>query len=213
METLDLIRDRILAALPAARLELIHNPAPAAEHSLMVGAEHAVAVARLLQTDAGLRLDYCSNVTGVDWPDRVEKSKVKVRQTVDGVEKEVEEMRETAIPGFLEVVYHLYSMERKHGPVILRMRTGNRTDDVRLPSLTPVWRSCELQEREIFDLYGIVFDGHPDLRRLLMWDGFKDFPMRKDYVEPDDYEYEPTAHDAVAERARRHLPVTKGAGA
>ena len=61
-----------------------------------------------------------------------------------------------------------------------------------------------LQEREAFDLYGIIFDGHPDLRRILMWDGFKDFPMRRDYVEPDDYEYEPTAHDKVLEKAEKH---------
>ncbi len=77
---------------------------------------------------------------------------------------------------------------------------------VHLPSLTPVWRSAEFQEREIFDLYGIHFDGHPDLRRILMWDEFVDHPMRKDYVEPDDYEYEPTPHDEVLERAKQHYP-------
>ena len=75
----------------------------------------------------------------------------------------------------------------KHGPVILRLRTANRTDQARLPSLTPVWRGAEFQEREIYDLYGIIFEDHPDLRRILMWDGFKDFPMRKDYVEQEDY--------------------------
>ena len=69
-----------------------------------------------------------------------------------------------------------------HGPLIIRLRTGNRTDQVALPSLTPVWRSCEFQEREIFDLFGIQFEGHPDLRRILMWDDFADHPMRKDYV-------------------------------
>ena len=63
---------------------------------------------------------------------------------------------------------------------------------------------AEFQEREIFDLYGIVFEGHPDLRPLLMWDEFKDHPMRHDYVEPDDYEYEPTPHDEVLERAQAH---------
>jgi NADH-quinone oxidoreductase subunit C len=90
----------------------------------------------------------------------------------------------------------------RHGPVILRLRTENRGDKNHLPSLTSVWRGAEFQEREAFDLYGIIFEGHPDLRRILMWDGFKDFPMRKDYVDPDDYEYEPTPHDEVLERAK-----------
>ena len=75
-----------------------------------------------------------------------------------------------------------------------------------MPSLTPVWRGAEFQEREAYDLYGITFEGHPDLRRILMWDEFKDFPMRKDYVEPDDYEYEPTPHDDVLEKAQAALP-------
>ena len=95
-------------------------------------------------------------------------------------------------------------MSKKHGPVVLRMRTENRTDKVELPSLTPVWRSAEFQEREVFDLFGVVFKGHPDLRRILMWDEFKDHPMRRDYVEPDDFEYEPTAHDEVLARAEAH---------
>jgi NADH-quinone oxidoreductase subunit C len=96
-------------------------------------------------------------------------------------------------------------MVLKHGPVILRLRSGNRTDLAQVPSLTPVWRGAEFQEREAYDLFGIVFTGHPDLRRILMWDEFEDFPMRKDYVAPDDYEYEPTPHDAVLQRAKDHL--------
>ena len=110
-------------------------------------------------------------------------------------------------PGYLEAVYHLYSVKHAFrgpaAPVVLRMRTVNRTDRVELPSLTPVWRSAEFQEREIFDLFGIVFTGHPDLRRILMWDGFEDHPMRRDYVDPDDYEYEPTPHDEVLKRAEQ----------
>ena len=160
---------------------------------------------KFLRDDPALRLDYCSNVTGIDWPEA--ELKVKVKKVVDGVEKEVEE--ETKRPGFLEVVYHLYSMEQKHGPVILRLRTGDRGGQTHLPSFTALWRGCEFQEREIFDLFGVVFDGHPDLRRILMWDGYLDHPMRKDYVEPDDYEYEPTAHDDVLEKAKAHsaLPL------
>jgi len=122
----------------------------------------------------------------------------------------VEEKIKRIVPGCLEVVYHLYSMTLKQGPVIVRMRTTNRTDQVSLPSLTPIWRACEFQEREVFDLYGVVFAGHPDLRRILMWDEFKDHPMRKDYVEPDDFEWEPTAHGEVAEKARRSGAKAEG---
>jgi NADH-quinone oxidoreductase subunit C len=155
----------------------------------------------------------------VDWLDKEVAEKVKVARTVtktvDGVEQHVEEMaeeiRKRVVPGYLEVVYHLFSVELKHGPLVLRMRTGNRSDQVELPSLTPVWRSAEFQEREIFDLFGVVFTGHPDLRRLLMWDEFEDHPMRRDYVEPDDFDYEPTAHDEVMARAEAHRAAAQGA--
>lgn len=210
METLEQLKSRLEATVPGATLEIIANDSPSAQHSLLVDASHGLAVAKFLRADAELKLDYCSNVTGVDWPAAELTEKIKVKKVVDGVEKEVEEVKKTARPAYLEAVYHLYSMEKKHGPVILRLRTEDRGEKNHLPSLTPVWRSCEFQEREIFDLFGIVFDGHPDLRRILMWDGFKDFPMRKDYVEPDDYEYEPTPHDEVLVKAQKHqLPEAR----
>ena len=202
METLEQIKSRITHALPGARVEIIANDSPSGQQSLLIDAEHAVRVAQWLRDDAVLRLDYCSNVTGVDWPEAKVKTKLKKSVTVDGVTKEIEETIETLRSGYLEAVYHLYSMAQKHGPLILRLRTENRADKNHLPSLTSVWRGCELQEREAYDLYGIVFAGHPDLRRILMWDGFQDFPMRKDYVEPDDYEYEPTPHDDVLLKAK-----------
>jgi len=204
LKTVEEIKAAIEAAVPGAQVEIVPNPSPSAQHSLRLDPAHAVAVAAFLRDDAELALDFLSNVTGVDWPDKEITEKVKVTRTVDGVEQTAEETRKRVEPGCLEAVYHLFSVAKKHGPVVLRMRTVNRTDQVELPSLTPLWRSAEFQEREVFDLYGIVFTGHPDLRRLLMWDGFKDHPMRRDYVEPDDFEYEPTAHDAVLARAEAH---------
>ena len=206
MISLDEIKVRAEAVLPGAKIEIVLNPGPANQPSLLLDGEYALRVARFLHDDSNLRLDFCSNATGVDWLDRTVKKTVKVKKLVEGVEKEVDETTEEKIPGYLEAVYHLYSISLKHGPVIVRMRTPNRTE-VNLPSLTPVWRSAEMQEREIFDLYGIHFDGHPDLRRILMWDEFTDHPMRKDYVEPDDYEYEPTPHDEVLARAQEHYPA------
>jgi NADH-quinone oxidoreductase subunit C len=182
------VKAAIEAAIPGCHIELLENGSPSAQHSLILDNEHAVEIACFLRDYPTLRLDYCSNVTGVDWLDSEVSEKIKTKKLVDGIETEVEEVKKTTTPGRLEVVYHLYSMEEKHGPVIVRLRTVNRTDQAHLPSLTPVWRSAEFQEREVFDLYGVVFEGHPDLRRILMWDGFTDHPMRKDYVPPPDDE-------------------------
>jgi NADH-quinone oxidoreductase subunit C len=204
VESLEQIRARIAAAIPDAKIEIVPTPSPANQPSLLIDNDHAVAVARFLRTDPALLLDFCSNVTGVDWLDRVVKKAMKVKTVVEGEEKEVDQTTEEKISGYLEAVYHLYSITHKHGPVIVRMRTADREDGARLPSLTLVWRSAEFQEREIFDLYGIRFDGHPDLRRILMWDEFEDHPMRKDYREPDDYEWEPTPHEDVLARAKQH---------
>jgi NADH-quinone oxidoreductase subunit C len=198
---LEKIKSDIEAGIQGCSLQLILNSSPSNQHSLLLDREHAFEIAKFLRDDPELHLDFCSNVTGVDWLDSETSEKVKVKQLVDGIEQEVEEVRKTLISGYLEVVYHLFSMKKKHGPIIIRLRTENRADRVTLPSLTPVWRSAEFQEREIFDLYGIIFEGHPDLRRILMWDEFEDHPMRKDYVEPSDYEYEPTPHDAVLEKS------------
>jgi len=207
METPEQIKSRLEKALPLTKIDVQPNDCPAGERSLLVDAAHVLAVAKFLRDDTSLRLDYCSNVTGIDWPEAVVKTKIKKQVTVDGVDKEVEETIETLRSGHLDVLYHLYSMELKHGPVVLRLRTVNRTDNTRLPSLTPLWRGAEFQEREIYDLYGVIFEGHPDLRRILMWDEFKGFPMRRDYVAPDDFEYEPTPHDEVLVEAKKHYPV------
>ncbi len=204
MESLEQIKSRIESAVPGAKTGIVLNGSPSQQSSLLIDKEHAREVAQFLRDDPALRLDFCSNATGVDWLDRVVTKKVKVKKIVEEEEKEVEETQQEKIPGYLEAVYHLYSINHKHGPVIIRMRTNDRAAEAPLPSLTPIWRSAEFQEREIFDLYGIQFEGHPDLRRILMWDEFKDYPMRKDYREPDDYEYEPTPHDDVLERAKQH---------
>jgi NADH-quinone oxidoreductase subunit C len=224
LKSVEDIKAAIEAAVPGAEVELVPNPSVSGQHSLRIAHAHAVEVATFLRDDAELALDFLSNVTGVDWLDKEIAEKVKVTRQVEKpveggepgqvqtVEETVEETHKRVVPGYLEVVYHLYSMAKKHGPVIVRMRTADRTDQVEMPSLTPVWRSAEFQEREVFDLYGVVFKGHPDLRRILMWDEFKDHPMRRDYVDPDDFEYEPTAHDDVLLRAKEHKDREQGIG-
>ena len=200
MESIEQIRERILAAVAGAGVTVVVNPGAAAQHSLLLEAATARRVAEFLRDDPVLRLDYCSNVSGVDWLDR------EVAEAAPGALPAAPRVKRL-VPGYLEAVYHLYSVSRKLGPLVVRLRTANRSDKVELPSMTPVWRSCEFQEREVFDLFGIVFTGHPDLRRILMWDAFTDHPMRKDYAEPDDYEWEPTPHGDVLTKARRHYPA------
>ena len=126
MESLEQIKTRIESAVAGTRMEIVQNGSPSQQHSLLIDNEHAVAVARFLRVDPALRLDFCSNVTGVDWPDRTVKNTTKVKKLVDGQEKEIVETTEEKIPGYREAVYHLYSMTHKHGPVIIRMRTSDR---------------------------------------------------------------------------------------
>jgi NADH-quinone oxidoreductase subunit C len=191
------ILTRLQTALPGAGIEHRRNPGPAGQDSLLVAPENLVAVCEMLRSTPDLDFDLLTNVTGVDWPDPAKADAVAVP------------LVETPAPlaGFLEVVYHLYSTARREGPLVLRARTGDRLAQVMIPSVVSVYRSAEFQEREIFDLFGVIFTGHPDLRRILMWDEFEDHPMRKDYVAPDDYEYEPTPHDAVLAKAKLHYPA------
>ncbi|MBI4314206.1 MAG: NADH-quinone oxidoreductase subunit D [Candidatus Omnitrophica bacterium] len=81
-----------------------------------------------------------------------------------------------------EVVSHVVSTARSEKPLTLKVRTPK--DNPRVPSLTPVWPGANFQERECYDMMGIHFEGHPNLRRILMWDGFEGWPLRKNYLEP-----------------------------
>ena len=118
---------------------------------LVIAAKDLMAVSRYLRDAERFRMDYLSNLTVVDYP-----------------------------PERLEIIYHLYSMEHKHGPVPLKVTLSRATPSI--ASVTPVWRAAEFQEREAYDLFGVTFEGHPDLRRILLWEGFEGHPMRKDYV-------------------------------
>ena len=77
-----------------------------------------------------------------------------------------------------EVVYHLYSLRHNHR---LRLKVRVEEDDAVVPSAVPLWPIANWLEREVWDMFGIRFEGHPDLRRLLMYEGFEGHPLRKDY--------------------------------
>ena len=79
-----------------------------------------------------------------------------------------------------EVVYHLQSLDHNH-LLTCKVHPADH-EEPHLPSLTPLYTGAHLQERELFDLMGIRFDGHPDLRRMFLWDGFPGFPLRKDFL-------------------------------
>ena len=80
----------------------------------------------------------------------------------------------------LEVVYHLTSIHH-NSMTALKVRTNDRENPI-VPSVISVWPGANLQEREAYDLLGIYFEGHPDLRRIFLWEGFAGYPLRKDYL-------------------------------
>jgi len=122
--------------------------------ALRIEPKDVAAVCRALKETERFRFDYVANLTAVDYP-----------------------------PTHLDVVYHLYSMGQRCGPVTLKVKLPREQPVV--ASVTPIWRGAEFQEREVYDLFGVRFEGHPDLRRILMWDEFEGHPMRKDYVVED----------------------------
>ena len=106
----------------------------------------------------------------------------------------------------IAVVYHVYSYEEKHR-VVLKCFLDR--DDPALPTVSNVWRTANWQERECFDLLGVLFDGHPDLRRLLLPDDWEGYPLRKDYEEADDYHGIPTIRPNPIELFAIKLPDKK----
>jgi NADH:ubiquinone oxidoreductase subunit C len=81
---------------------------------------------------------------------------------------------------YFELVYRISSLQYNH-VMVVKVRTPGREDQV-VPSVTGIWQGADFQEREIFDLFGIGFEGHPDLRRIFLWEGYKGFPLRMIYL-------------------------------
>lgn len=117
----------------------------------IVPRERLLEVCRFLRDDAELRFDMLTDVTAVDYLGRV--------------------------PRF-EVVYHLYSIPLNHR---IRIKVALDEGDPRLPSVVPIWVGANWLERETWDLYGIVFEGHPNLKRIYLYEEFQGHPLRKDY--------------------------------
>lgn len=120
------------------------------EVTIVVDRDDVRAAFAMLRDDPDLSFDFLSCVTAADWPDRE--------------------------PRFW-VVYELRSMTANHR---VRLKVGVPEADPRLPSVTALFPTANWQEREVFDFYGIEFDGHPDLARILLPDDWEGFPLRKD---------------------------------
>lgn len=121
-------------------------------------------VMKLLRDDPTLRFDFLQNLTAVDWP--------------------------KAAPPVIQVVYHLYSYDLRHE---ICVKVDVPRESPRVPTVVPLWKTANWLEREQYDLFGVIFDGHPDLRRLLMPDDWVGHPMRKDFKEPKEYRGMPTS--------------------
>ena len=116
-----------------------------------VAADRLVETMRFLRDDSALAFDMLTDLCAVDYLPRS--------------------------PRF-EVVYHLYSVAKNHR-LRVKVRVGAEAPSV--PSVVSLWPSANWMEREVWDLYGIRFEGHPDLRRILLYDEFEGHPLRKDY--------------------------------
>ncbi len=81
---------------------------------------------------------------------------------------------------YFEVVYQFTSIKRNHS-LVLKTRCYDRGNPV-VPSMVKLWRGADFQEREVYDLMGIKFEGHPNLKRIMLWEGFNGHPLRKDYL-------------------------------
>ena len=121
------------------------------DDTAVVRREKIVEICTFLRDDPALRFDLAMDLTGVDYLG--------------------EEPR-------FEVVYHLYSLEKKHR---VRIKARVPEDDPTIDSVVPVWIGMDWFEREAYDMYGIVFRGHPNLKRILMYESFVGHPLRKDY--------------------------------
>ncbi len=82
---------------------------------------------------------------------------------------------------YFEVVYHLTSLTR-NATAVVKSKCGIGRDEAKIPSVFDIWRGADLQEREVWDLMGIIFEGHPNHKRIMLWEGFPGHPLRKDFA-------------------------------
>lgn len=154
-----LVLEKIKARFPDA---VLATHAHRGDETVVLRKAAIAEVTRLLREDAELAFDLFIDLFGVD------TSKLGV-----GANPAYPYARER-----FEVVYHFYSTTKKHR---IRLKVPVAESDCVVPSITAVWLGANWFERECFDMYGVRFEGHPGLKRLLMYEGFVGHPLRKDY--------------------------------
>ncbi|MXX92254.1 MAG: NADH-quinone oxidoreductase subunit C [Chloroflexi bacterium] len=97
---------------------------------------------------------------------------------------------------YFEVVYHLTSLTR-NATAVVKSKVGFGREEACIPSVVDIWRGADLQEREVWDLMGIIFDGHPNHKRIMLWEGFPGHPLRKDFA---------TYEQSIVPESERRVP-------
>lgn len=131
-------------------------------------------VCKFVKDDDELKLDYLNCITGTDY-----------------LEVDPKKAAKAGFEPHTEVVYHLSSIAKKHS-LVLKVKLPRWKDDVpgqipELPSVNQIWRTADWHEREVYDLSGVWFTGHPNMRRILCPEDWEGYPLRKDYEMPLDY--------------------------
>ncbi|MCB1183708.1 NADH-quinone oxidoreductase subunit C [bacterium] len=141
-----------------------------------------------LRDDVQTRMDMLMCLSGIDWDGYDDTGKGKSVAILGYTDLGEPETSERVADGDLGVAYHLYSHSLKHR-FALRVRVPR--DAATVPTVSHVWSTANWHEREAWDLLGIRFAGHPDLRRMLLDEAWVGHPLRKDYVMPADWEAVP----------------------
>jgi len=152
--------------------------------TVFIGREFLLEVARTLKDDPVFQMSFLMDLTAVDFSTfGTKRSPAFFAHSGVAVRPSPEIPDEDPWPGppgpaRFVVVYHLFSLPLRHR---LRVEVPVEEDDAEVDSLTPLWAGADWLEREVWDMFGIRFRGHPNLKRILMYDEFVGHPLRKDY--------------------------------
>lgn len=166
-EIVALLEERLGTAITGKKLDVI-------DPYVVVEPERLVEVATFLRDEPRLRFDLLNSISGVDY-----------------LETDPKKLAKAGFEPHMEVVYHLTSFTHKNRftfkLILPRWKDNVEGQLLEVPTVSGVWATADWHERETFDMFGIVFTGHPDLRRILLAEDWEGYPLRKDYEFPLEY--------------------------